>query len=467
MKRVFTTAVIVVLSSCSSERADRSKELVRPAPLDEPGATQAPEEEPGEGSGGEDAGPPRADAAPPADADAATSGDADAGRPTDGATSGVAFLSVATGGAHTCALDAKGAAFCWGRAESGQLGVPVPSTTCNASGGVFPCFKQPVAVRGGRTFTRLAAGAAHTCALTADGSAYCWGSNSHGQLGDGSTTNRAEPVAVATALKFTSIDAGAMHTCALTSAGAAWCWGRNNRGQLGDGTSTGRVLPVAVTGGHELRQISTGGFNVGHTCALDEAGAAWCWGDNERGQLGIGSADIDVSHRRPAQVVGGHRFASLSAGLGRHTCALTSAGDAWCWGENSFGALGDGRSGGGSFPTGFDRSSPVRVVGGLVFAEIAAGGFIGHTCGITTDRVAYCWGDNEVGAIGDGTTTDRFSPARVAGGLTLAGMDAGFRHTCAFTNDGTLYCWGANGAGQLGIGSDIGSKLPARVLGQR
>ena len=367
------------------------------------------------------------------------------------------YVSVAAGGAHTCALTAAGAAYCWGRGESGQLGVPV-STTCAIDSANFPCRLTPGAVRTALVFTQLTAGGAHTCGLTSDGTAYCWGSNLVGQLGDNSNTDRNAPVAVLTALKFVSIDAGAQHTCALTSDGTAYCWGRNDRGQLGDATSFNRLVPVAVSGGLKFERIAAGGFNIGHTCALTNNGAAYCWGDNERGQLGIGTVDVLVSHPTPQLVAGGLTFTRLSAGLGRHNCALTAAGIAYCWGENSYGALGDGSS--------VDRATPIPVSGGLAFAQVSAGGFVGHSCGFDANGAAYCWGDNEVGALGNGTTNDKFTPFPVAGAFTLKSMDSGFRHTCAITTNGILYCWGSNGAGQLGVSSTVAQSVPSRVVGQ-
>jgi alpha-tubulin suppressor-like RCC1 family protein len=376
--------------------------------------------------------------------------------------SALTFASVAAGGAHTCALTPGGAAYCWGRGESGQLGVPVPTATSPTDGGPFPCSRVPVKVSGGISFTQLAGGGAHTCGLTGDGSAYCWGSNGRGRLGDNSIANRVAPVPVATDLKFVSIDAGASHTCALTGDGTAYCWGANDRGQLGDGTTNARLVPQAVTGGHTFRLITTGGFDIGHTCGLTDAAKAYCWGDNERGQLGNGSGgfereDLDP-HPVPAPVVGAPTFASLTAGLGRHTCGFTDAGAAYCWGENPFGALGDGSVG--------DRAPPVPVSGGLVFLQLVAGGFLGHTCGLISGGTAYCWGDNERGQVGDNTTDDRLEPAAVFGGLSFSSLDAGFRHTCGLATSGALYCWGSGGAGQLGTNATTPATVPSKVVGQ-
>jgi alpha-tubulin suppressor-like RCC1 family protein len=316
----------------------------------------------------------------------------------------------------------------------------------------------PIAVNGGVVFAQITGGGAHTCGLTSDGSAYCWGANGNGQLGDNSTTTRDVPVAVATDLKFAGIDAGTEHTCGLTGSGIAYCWGANGRGQLGDGTTESRSVPQAVTGSHTFQLISAGGFSIGHTCALTAEGDAYCWGDNERGQLGNGSAGSVNPHPVPVAVSSAPAFVNLTAGPGRHTCGITGAGAAYCWGENSFGALGDGSTG--------DRGAPVAVSGGLAFQQVTAGGFIGHTCGLIAGGTAYCWGENSVGQVGDNSTNDRLVPSAVSGGFSFTIMDAGFRHTCGLATTGTLYCWGSGGAGQLGINSTTHATVPKKVLGQ-
>jgi alpha-tubulin suppressor-like RCC1 family protein len=375
------------------------------------------------------------------------------------------YESVATGGAHTCALTPDGSAYCWGRGESGQLGVAPPATTCPLDGGPRACSLVPVAVSGGLAFEQLAGGGAHTCGLTSDGTAYCWGRNTSGQLGDNSTTLRTAPVPVVTTLKFAVLDAGGSHTCALTSTGVGYCWGLNDRGQLGDGTTTNRSAPVAVTGGHIFESIVAGGFETdfdsGHTCAVVSNGVAYCWGHNERGQLGIGSGGLGsedlTPHPVPTLVTGSHVFDVVTAGLGRHTCGLTDAGAAYCWGENTFGALGNGLQ--------IDSNLPVAVSGGLAFEQLIAGGFIGHTCALTASDDAYCWGENERGQVGDGTAVDRLTPVAVAGDHSFTSIDAGFRHTCGLVATGNLYCWGSGAAGQLGNNSTSQSNVPVEVAG--
>lgn len=161
----------------------------------------------------------------------------------------------------------------------------------------------------------------------------------------------------------------------------------------------------------------------------------------------------------PAPVSAGLTFAALTAGLGSHTCGFVETGDAYCWGANDFGALGNMSTN--------DSPVPVPVDGGLKFVQLIAGGFIGHTCGRTASDMAYCWGENAAGQVGDGTFIDRGSPSPVAGGHSFTSLDAGFRHTCGRATTGTVYCWGSAGAGQLGINSSgIFIEAPAKVVGQ-
>jgi alpha-tubulin suppressor-like RCC1 family protein len=367
------------------------------------------------------------------------------------------FTAIAAGAEHTCALTATGAAFCWGRDDSGQLGAPGPRNCALASGTAL-CSPDPIAVDGGKAFTRITTGGAHTCALMADSTAWCWGNNDDGQLGDGTHTERPAPVAVSTALKFGGIDAGAHHTCALTGAGAAYCWGRNDAGQLGDGTAAERTSPVPVTGGLTFQVVSAGGVDVGHTCALTTGGSAWCWGDNASGQLGIDSFDVRV-HSTPRLVSGVHTFTALSAGLGSHTCALSATGEAWCWGANDLGALGNG--------TIVPSAVPVQVVSALTFTQLVAGGSLGHTCAIDDNADASCWGDNTAGQLGDGSTNASLVPSPVTGAFTFTAIDPGGRHSCALETDGTLYCWGAGAAGQLGTGTEDDQPAPTKVRGQK
>jgi alpha-tubulin suppressor-like RCC1 family protein len=244
------------------------------------------------------------------------------------------LLSV--GARHNCALTTGGEAYCWGQADEGQVGGPT-TDQCRRDpthAGLAPCAINPVPVAGGRTYSRISAGTAHSCALTQAGAAFCWGRNSSGQLGDGGTTQAGAPVAVQGAPAFVDISAGGNHTCARTAAGTVYCWGAGNAGQLGNGSTANSSTPVQVAGSYA--SLSAGWM---HTCALRADGAAFCWGANELGQLGTGGT---TSSPTPAAVTGGIAFASVSAG-GRHSCGVRASDSAaFCWGDNGGGKLGFG-----------------------------------------------------------------------------------------------------------------------------
>jgi alpha-tubulin suppressor-like RCC1 family protein len=282
--------------------------------------------------------------------------------------------------------------------------------------------------------------------LTNAGAAYCWGDDGLGQ----NHTTHTTPVAVPGAFTFASIAAGGTHACGLTTSGVAYCWGWNFYGQVGDGTTTDRFSPAAVAGGIAFASLAAGDF--AHTCGLTSAGTAFCWGYNRWGELGIGPDTRDTSQTAPVAAMA-PRLASLAAGF-YHTCGLTSDGAAYCWGQNDYGQLGDG--------TKISRWSPVAVASGITFVSLTAGGV--HTCGLTSGGAAYCWGENYFGELGDGTTGDRPTPGAVAGGIAFTRLTAGLSHTCGVTSGGAAYCWGDGANGELGTGSTTGAKTPALVV---
>jgi len=199
-------------------------------------------------------------------------------------------------------------------------------------------------------------------------------------------------------------------------------------------------------------QVDAGGLD---SCALNVSGQAFCWGRNDVGQLGDGTT---TQRLVATAVAGGLTFARVSAGgnvFSVHTCGTTASGVAYCWGGNYLGQLGDG--------TTTDRLVPTAIAGGLTFAAVSAGAF--HTCGVTTSGAAYCWGNNQHGQLGDGSTTDRLVPTAIAGGLTFAAVSAGAIHTCGVTTSGAAYCWGANDSGQLGDGTTTDRLVPIAIAG--
>jgi len=259
----------------------------------------------------------------------------------------------------------------------------------------------PAAVFGlGGAVIKVAAGDYHTCAVTSSGALLCWGYNHFGELGDGTTTSRDVPVGIGgVGDAVIKVTAGSYHTCAVTSSGALRCWGRNEHGQVGDGTTIRRDEPVAVAGlGNAVIEVAAGSY---HTCAVTSGGALHCWGNNNYGQVGDGTK---INQDRPIAVAGlVDVVINVAAGV-HHTCALTSSGALRCWGRNNFGQLGDGSQ--------IDRDVPVAIVG-LEDAVIDVTAGFRHTCALTSSGAVHCWGNNEHGELGDGTTALRQQPTLV------------------------------------------------------
>lgn len=326
---------------------------------------------------------------------------------------------------------------------------------------VAACDGSPTTPGGGSVFTSVELGEDHTCGVNASAVALCWGMNNRGQLGDGSNTGRTRPVVVAGGLAFNSLSPGISHTCGIATTGVAYCWGRNAEGQLGDDTRVERNAPIDVSGDLMFTALSTGGL---HTCGLT-GGVAYCWGSGAQGQLGVGSSGTGFVRGVPTPVSGGLSFVTLDAG-GLHGCGITGDGTVYCWGSDSAGALGtaedencdDGL--GNPFPC---SAAPVPVSSAHAFASVSAG--VAHTCAVTNEGAAYCWGRNVEGQLGDGSTASSSVPVLVLGDLQFVAVSAGNFHSCGLTASGAAYCWGGNHRGQLGDGSDSGSSNPTLVSG--
>ncbi|MCA3015755.1 MAG: hypothetical protein INH41_25495 [Myxococcaceae bacterium] len=350
---------------------------------------------------------------------------------------------VAAGGAFSCGVS-DGGVKCWGANSSGQLGdgnLIMRSAAVDVASLPADAFD-------------VSAGASHACARTAGSRGLrCWGSNSSGQLGDGTTTNRGLAADVPNLPDVVAMDVGQSHTCALTTQGGAKCWGLNTSGQLGDGSTTTRTTPVDVSGlGAGLIALSAGGS---HSCALTAAGGVKCWGSNASGQLGDGStstrpAPVDVSG-----LVSG--VVALAAG-GNHSCALLSTGGVKCWGFNGSGQLGSGLIS--------SSNVPVDVIGLVGAVSLTAGD--SHTCALLMDGTMRCWGSGSSGQLGIGTISSSISPVAVTQlPSDVIAISAGGSHTCVRTATGSARCWGRNFDGQCGNGSTFPSSVttPSVVQG--
>jgi alpha-tubulin suppressor-like RCC1 family protein len=391
--------------------------------------------------------------------------------------------TVTAGFDHSCALRATGRVVCWGSNQAFQIGD-------GTLAGIRP---QPTEVVGLTSVVAIGAGLDHTCAVRFNGTVFCWGTNTDGQLGDGTTQSRNSPVQVPGVVDAVAVVGGFSHTCALRATGGVLCWGRNDLGQLGDGTTQPRVGPVAVSQLVDAASISAGRGRF--TCAVRATGTVRCWGSNSGGMLGDGSR-VDFS-ATPVAVSGVTNALAVAAGnlgacalradgtlrcwgtlnggvgsdptaepalegvtavaFGHFTaCALLSAGTLRCWGIETSGQLGDGLGGGGG-------GAPVTVLtiaGGInargVWADV-------HSCARRADGSVSCWGPNAAGQLGDGSVVDRDVPVRVTGLQNAVAMALGTAHTCALQASGQAQCWGLNDFGQLGDDSRANRLSPVPV----
>ena len=375
---------------------------------------------------------------------------------------GFVFRYVDVGSYHACGILTTEQAVCWGYDGDGQLGTGTGT------------MDTPTAIPGDLAFRITSGGRYHACAVTLAGMGYCWGQGGDGRLGDGGSVSSPTPVEVISStdvrLTFRTIGAGLLHSCALTIAQEVWCWGYNGQGEIGvGGAGPGNFVSVATFVGSDYRTLAVGGQ---HTCALTDAGAARCWGYNASGQLGNGSnGDAEF----PVTVAGGFTYrtdpavvphapdpdfyvpghGNITAGYA-HTCAIRTNGASVCWGVNQDGQLGSGSTA--------SSDAPVAVAGGHEFTALSAG--YRHTCGLAADGSAWCWGANEYGQLGDGSTDAQLEPVPVSGGLSFQSIGAGELSSCGVTTDGVAYCWGGNEYGQLGTGTRAASAVPVRVATQ-
>src|SRR5436190_157576 len=350
---------------------------------------------------------------------------------------------VQPGTNHTCAVVGYGV-YCWRHNANGELGDG--TLTSNALPVRVP-FDPPHA-----SFARLALGESHTCATTSVADLYCWGSDSSGQLGIKSQNDRrVSPTLVTGGIGFFWVAAGRAHTCAVgvpvSDSTYVYCWGANDHGQVGDSTNVQRTAPVAVAGGICFAVVTAG---TNHTCAIATAtGRTYCWGDNTFGQVGDSST---TARNSPMPVAGAHTFIEISAG-GNHTCGVTGALEVYCWGENADGQLGDG--------TTTQRTAPVLVTGGVSFTRIFVGGQF--SCAEANNEALHCWGRNLEGELGIGTFNSVLTP-QPAGSNVSPGVTGGDRHACATALGQVAYCWGSNTFGQLGDGPTTTRPSPVVIV---
>lgn len=350
------------------------------------------------------------------------------------------WSSVSAGVDHTCAIRSDGSLWCWGRNTWGQLGSAANIVT-----------KAPARVGSLNTWTAVSAGDRFTCAVQEPGTMWCWGRNTAGQTGStanlGTENTNQIPTQLGSATTWTSVSAGGSSACGLQG-GTAWCWGLNLDGQLGKATNANTTTPNPAPS-QVGSETTWSALSVGtdHTCGTRTGDTLWCWGSNLNGQLGSSTnVGTTAPNSAPLQVAG--TWANASAGDG-HTCAVRTNSDAYCWGENPNGELGKGANA-GSNPT------PSKITG-TGWASTSAGGM--HSCAVKTNGTAWCWGRNQFGQLGKtANAIPNPEPAQVAG--TWQTIDTGYDHTAATTPSGTILTWGSNTFGQLGTTENAETQNP-------
>ena len=354
----------------------------------------------------------------------------------------VSFTEVTAGGRHSCALTRTGKAYCWGDNQSSQLGDGTESDRA-----------VPTPVAGGHRFTEISAGLAGTCGIAVGDTLFCWGTR---------PTASTTPRALVRGGSYSSITVGDLHACVITPPGALSnieCWGDNGDGQLGDGTTDphDQPAPVSDSGGSRpgpFVSVTAGAF---HSCALDTSGVVYCWGNNVFGQIGIGTSE---SPTVPTPIGRATGFSAVDAG-GYDSCGIIQ-GAPFCWGRIA--ALGD--------VDGSERSIPTLVQGTPSLRAITVG--LSQFCGLS-GSTAYCRGVNDWGEVGDGSGSTVFSPVAIEpGGFSIiegggsASGETSLAHSCGIAG-GVAFCWGANTLGQVGDGTVSGGSSrirPTRVFGQ-
>ena len=347
------------------------------------------------------------------------------------------LTSMDGGRGFTCGVANFGRGYCWGLGLDGRIGSVADSACFPGTEGseTPPCTLPPKRMNAPEVaYTSISAGGNFGCGISTEQLLYCWGADGAGQLGNGFGGDTPTPgLATVKSERFTTISAGSLHACALNLTGRAYCWGDDTQGQLGDRGRTTSTTPIPVSDSLlSFKAISAGDA---HTCAITQAGQAYCWGAGDAGQLGTGNKqDSDA----PVLVGGGITFTAIAAG-GSHTCGVATSGNMLCWGSNRFGQVGKGVAGDTVLV-------PTAVSGAGGYTMVSAGE--DHTCGVAAGAVR-CWGRNDDGQLGIGNTSGASAPSTVSG-LAAASISLGNRHSCAMSTDGRAWCWGSNIWGALG-----------------
>ncbi len=337
--------------------------------------------------------------------------------------------SLSAGEGHTCAV-VRGALWCWGANSRGQLG-----------NGTSTGSLRPRRAGADETWVKVRTGTAHSCALKADGSIWCWGSNADGELGQGDIIDRAIPTQVPLAIQANDIELKSNFSCALLSDQSLWCWGDNTEGQLGlgDAARVDELKPRQVPLGAGCASMAAG---QGHFCAIRSDGTLRCWGRNTESQLGF-PVNSGVQFRAPRAVGTQNDWLAIDANQ-KYTCGLKSDRSLWCWGE---------------LPNGVLVEEPKLFAAGQ-WTSVRTNTF--HACAVFSSGEARCWGRNVEGQLGLGDMTARANPTALSEKPVLE-IAAGRFHTCQRRSDETIWCSGANDVGQLGLGDTMRRNMFSEV----
>ncbi len=353
---------------------------------------------------------------------------------------GFYWQDVAIADSHSCSVGTDGTLWCWGGNSRGQLG-----------DGTNDDRSIPTRVGDDEDWNLVTAATNHSCAIKDDGTLWCWGSATSGRLGIGSTGGEQEfptPQRVGSDNNWQQVQGHSRHTCGLRDDRSLWCWGPNTNGRLGLGHTETQNIPRLVAADEEWIDI---GIGQSHTCAIRADGTLWCWGMGNFYRLGVG--DNEDRHE-PTQVGSNNNWETVTGGR-NYTCATRTDGSLWCWGHNSEGQLGHDDT--------ETREEPARVGISSQWSTISAGD--GFTCGLREGNELWCWGNNSVGQLGVGDTISRFRPVQVSSDHDWKVLaTSGSEHFCAITDDGQLMCWGSQDAQQLGTGMNGGKKLEPVTL---
>ena len=346
------------------------------------------------------------------------------------------WVSASASSYRSFAINDKGALYGWGSNFSGQLG---DGTTTQRN--------TPTRIGTASDWVHIATGRSHSLATNTKGELYAWGYNGDGRVGDGTTTQRSTPTRIGTVSDWARIAAGGSHSLSTNTKGELYAWGNNTHGRLGDGTTTNRNTPTRIGTASDWAHIAAGRF---HSMALNTKGELYAWGRNDVGQLGDGTT---ANRSSPTRIGTASDWAQISAGMD-HSLAVNTKGELYAWGSNIEGELGDG--------TRMNRSSPTRIGTASDWKSVSAG--FGYSLAVNTKNERYSWGRNYYGQFGDGTSqNNKYTPTRAGTASDWKSISAGWVHSLAVNTKGELYAWGHNGSGRLGDGTTTSRLSPVKI----